>query len=215
MIKLIFLLLLLTLSVHALVIKQMPISFSKERQNLTLEYMQKHYAITQKNIVITPKIIIIHYTAINSLKGSFQAFNPEKLPSSRSDIASKNASVNVSVPYLIDTDGTIYQLMPDNWMGRHVIGLNFNSIGIENVGTLNTLTPAQLRSNIALVKYLKNKYPSISYLSPHSDYRCFESSPLWLERDKGYRTHKEDPGSLFMSKIYSAITDLKKAPCHP
>jgi len=24
--------------------------------------------------------------------------------------------------------------MPDNWMGRHVIGLNYNSIGVENVG---------------------------------------------------------------------------------
>ena len=64
--------------------------------------------------------------------------------------------------------------MPSNWMARHVIGLNYSSIGIENVGgkgnKKDDLTPEQLKSNIALVAYLKGKYPTIEYLIGHHEY---------------------------------------------
>jgi len=40
-----------------------------------------------------------------------------------------------------------------------------------------------------------------------------EATPLWLERDKGYRTEKSDPGETFMRKVRSAVADLHlKAP---
>ena len=163
--------------------------------------------------IIYLKFIVVHFTAIPTLQGSFEAFDREELPSSRSDISGKNASANVSVPYLIDRDGSIYQLMPDNWMGRHVIGLNYSSIGIENVGKLGTLTEKQLEANIALITHLQKKHSKIDYLIGHSDYRCFEETPLWLERDKDYRTEKNDPGETFMSRLQSALPTLKPAPC--
>ena len=213
MIKILPLLLSLVSFVNAIEIIQTPISFSQHRHALSLEYINKHYGLTPQDIKIRPKVIIVHYTAISTLKGSFNAFDPEVLPSSRSDISSKEQSANVSVAYLIDKDGTIYQLMPDNWMGRHVIGLNYSSIGIENVGKNGTLTEKQLQANIELIKYLHTKYPNIRYLSGHSDYRCFEKTSLWLEKDKGYRTEKEDPGETFMNALHHAIPSLKKAPC--
>ena len=209
---LLFLLLFSSYSV-AIEIIQKPINFSDHRKALTLEYINTHYGLTPKDISITPKVIVVHYTAIPTLEGSFEAFNKEELPMSRTDISTKKASANVSVPYLVDKDGTIYQLMPDNWMGRHVIGLNYNSIGIENVGKLGTLTPAQVEANIALIEYLQKKYTSLQYLIGHSDYRCFEDHNLWLEQDKGYRTEKEDPGEKFMHEIQKSITNLQKAPC--
>ncbi len=213
MIKSILFFLMLISSLNALDIIQKPISFSEHRKALTLQYINTHYGLTPDDITITPQVIVVHFTAIPTLQGSFEAFNSEELPSGRKDIAGKNASVNVSVAYLVDRDGTIYQLMPDNWMGRHVIGLNYSSIGIENVGKLGTLTEKQLEANIALVTYLQKKYASIDYLIGHSDYRCFEGSALWLEKDKSYRTEKEDPGEAFMNRLHSAITKLKKAPC--
>lgn len=213
MIRSLFIFFTLLLSAHALETIQKPISFSEHRQQLTLNYIHEHYGLAPKDITITPRVIVIHFTAIPTLQGSFEAFNSEELPSSRTDISGNNASVNVSVPYLIDRDGTIYQLMPDNWMGRHVIGLNYSSIGIENVGRLGTLTAEQLEANIALIAYLQKKYESIDYLIGHSDYRCFEETPLWLERDKNYRTEKDDPGEVFMNKLHLAIPTLKKAPC--
>ncbi len=213
MLKLLLILLTTFITLSALDIVQKPIHFSEHRKALTLEYIKQHYDLSPQNIEISPKIIVVHYTAIPTLQGSFEAFNNETLPSSRSDISGKHASANVSVAYLVDKDGTIYQLMPDNWMGRHVIGLNYSSIGIENVGSLKTLTQKQIAANIALISYLKQKYPDINYLVPHSDYRCFEKHPLWLEKDKGYRTEKEDPGANFMQALYQALPDFKKAPC--
>jgi len=201
------------MQLSALDITPLPIDFSPKRTQLTLEYINQHYGLHPDDITIVPKIIVVHYTAIATLKGSFEAFKSELLPSSRTDISAHKESVNVSVAYLVDKDGTIYQLMPDNWMGRHVIGLNYNSIGIENVGTLHTLTPAQQQANIALIHYLKNRYPTITYLIPHSDYRCFENDVLWLEKDRGYRTEKEDPGADFMQVLYRALPSFSKAPC--
>lgn len=203
----------LAATVHALEIVRKPISFSDHRKALTLQYIKEHYARTPEDITIVPRIVVVHFTAIDTFEGSFDAFNAEELPSGRTDIAAKNASVNVSVAYLVDRNGTVYQLMPDNQMGRHVIGLNYNSIGIENVGRLGTLTDAQLQANIELIAYLQKRYATLEYLIGHSDYRCFENSPLWLERDAGYRTEKEDPGEAFMRGLYKALPSLKKAPC--
>jgi len=88
-------------------------------------------------------------------------------------------------------------------MARHVIGLNHCAIGIENVGgTEETpLTGEQLRSNVRLIKYLKKKYPAILYVIGHYEYTLFEEHPLWLEKDKTYRTTKTDPGIDFMTSI--------------
>ena len=42
--------------------------------------------------------------------------------------------LNVSSHYLVDRDGTIYQLTPETILNRHAIGVNWCSIGIENIG---------------------------------------------------------------------------------
>ncbi len=100
-------------------------------------------------------------------------------------------------------------------MARHVIGLNHCAIGVENVGgTVDLpLTKAQLKSNIWLVRYLKDKY-DIDYLIGHYEYTLFENHPLWLEQDEGYRTKKTDPGTAFMNDVRKAVKDLnfKKLP---
>ncbi len=212
MIKTVLLFIALVISAPALEIIQKPVHFSKHRQQLTLEYIREHYGLSPKDITIDPRIIVVHYTAIPTLKGSFEAFDGEELPSNRRDI-SGGGSANVSVQYLVDRDGTVYQLMPDNWMARHVIGLNYSSIGIENVGTLDDLTESQLKANIELIREIKKSHPAIEYLIGHSEYRCFEGSPLWLEKDRDYRTEKSDPGKAFMQNLRNALPAFKKAPC--
>ncbi len=189
-----------------------PIDFGKERISMTKSYIRQHYGLKVNNIKITPKIIVLHWTAEMSFNKSFKRLQPQKLLTDRKDIA-KASLLNVSAQFLVARDGTIFRLMPENWMARHVIGLNYSSIGVENVGgkgnKTDDLTPAQRRSNIALVKYLKAKYPSIEYLIGHHEYRRMESTSLWLEKDKGYRTVKSDPGKKFMSDIRSAVKPLK------
>ncbi len=189
-----------------------PIDFGKERISMTKSYIRQHYGLKVNNIKITPKIIVLHWTAEMSFDKSFKRLQPQKLLTDRKDIA-KASLLNVSAQFLVARDGTIFRLMPENWMARHVIGLNYSSIGVENVGgkgnKKDDLTSAQRRSNIALIRYLKAKYPSIEYLIGHHEYRQMESTSLWLEKDKGYRTVKSDPGKKFMSDIRSAVKPLK------
>ena len=189
-----------------------PIDFKKERIAMTKSYIKQHYGLKVNNIKITPKIIVLHWTAEMSFNKSFKRLQPQRLLTDRKDIA-KASLLNVSAQFLVARDGTIFRLMPENWMARHVIGLNYSSIGVENVGgkgnKKDDLTKAQRKSNIALIRYLKAKYPSIEYLIGHHEYRQMESTSLWLEKDKGYRTVKSDPGKKFMSEMRKATKDLR------
>jgi len=196
-----------TLNASSSTIKEMPIDFDKKRVELTKAYIKTHYGLKVKDITITPRIIVLHWTGSNSLKASHSFMKRETLGGGRKDIA-KASALNVSAHYLIARDGTIYKQMPDNWMARHVIGLNYSAIGVENVGGNYNLTNAQVKANIALVKYLKHKYPTIEYLIGHHEYKRMEATPLWLEKDKNYRTSKIDPGPKFMQKVRAGVKAL-------
>jgi len=183
-----------------------PILFDEERKQLSLNYLSERYGLQQEEPSIIPKMIVLHWTAIPTFEKSFEAFYESNLTTGRSDIKSAGA-LNVSSHFLVDLDGTIYRLMPETTMARHVIGLNHCAIGIENVGgTAETpLTNAQENANIWLVNYLANKY-AISYLIGHQEYTNFEGHELWLEQDEGYRTKKTDPGMSFLAKVKEATT---------
>ncbi|WP_457595226.1 N-acetylmuramoyl-L-alanine amidase [Hydrogenimonas sp.] len=212
--RLLLLPLLVALSLSALEIVDRPILFGPERITLTQQYIKRHYGYDARSIEITPKIVVIHYTAIPTLEGSFRAFYPETLPGGRADIQ-RASRLNVSAHFLVDRDGTVYRLMKENRMARHVIGLNHCAVGIENVGGGSgeeNLTQEQLRANVELVRYLVKKYPTIGYLIGHYEYRRFETSSLWLERDAGYRTVKKDPGERFMRALRRHFPGLKSAP---
>ena len=194
---------------YAIEIKQMPIEFTQNRIELTKQYIKNSYGMNVDNINIIPKMIVIHHTASDDLKESFDRFYPEILLSDRKDIQ-KAGNLNVSAHFLVDFDGTIYSLMPETFMARHIIGLNLSSIGIENVGgDKKSLTPKQLEANIELVKYLKNKYKTIEYLIGHYEYQNFDTHPLFLEKDSKYRTIKNDPSKDFMDNLRVNFLDLK------
>lgn len=191
-------------------IKDRPISFSEKRIELTKEYINNHYHIVASNISIKPKIIVLHWTAINDFDSCFNLFNMETLNGTRPDLSS-SGQVNVAIQFLVDRDGSVYRLMPETNMARHCIGLNFNSIGVENVGgedNLDNLTEDQIEANVKLVKYLVGKYTGIEYLIGHHEYRQFENNPLWLEKDPNYRTVKYDPGDRFMNAVRKDVEEL-------
>jgi N-acetylmuramoyl-L-alanine amidase len=186
-----------------------PVPFPDERVQLTREYIRDHYGIDAPGIEIVPRIVVLHWTAGKSLTGDFNTFVPATLRG-RADIRTAS-ELNVGIQFLLDRDGKIYRLMPETWMARHVIGLNYNAIGVENVGGAggtDDLTPAQRAANIWLVRYLVRIYPTIEYLIGHHEYRLFEGHPLWLERDPGYRTGKSDPGDAFMNAVRMEVREL-------
>ena len=187
-----------------------PISFSADRVDETLAYIGDHYGESPDDISIIPRIIVLHWTAIDGLEETFAAFDPEDLGGSRPGLGGAG-QVNVSSQFVVDRDGAVYRLMPENWMARHCIGLNYSAIGVENVGGaggVDNLTDAQIEANIRLVRYLARKYPTIQYLIGHMEYQDFEGHPLWLELDDSYRTEKSDPGDRFMTAVREAVADL-------
>lgn len=189
-----------------------PIIFDAERKQLTLDYLSDRYGLEQQEPTITPKMIVLHWTVIPTFDESFEYFKGPILASSRGDINSAG-QLNVSSQFMVDRDGTIYRLLPETTMARHVIGLNHCAIGIENIGGTKDLplTPAQLKSNIFLVNYLTEKY-DIDYLIGHYEYTKFEDHPLWLEVDDSYRTEKSDPGEDFMKSVRKVTANLNFKP---
>jgi len=185
-----------------------PIPFGKLRQQLTLDYIRSHYDPAATNFLIDPKMIVIHWTASPTAESALSAFRPEELPPGRPELL-RGGRLNVSSHFIVERDGGIVQLMPENWMARHTIGLNRIAIGIENVGGPDLpLTKAQLSSNAALVRMLVRKHPGISVLIGHYEYKAFRKTPLWQERDPSYFTGKTDPGPEFMVKLRELTKDL-------
>ena len=189
-----------------------PISFDEDRSELTLHYLSDRYGLEQETPNIDPKMIVLHHTVIPTFEKTFETFDPPTLEGTRPDLNSAG-SLNVSSQFLVDRDGTIYQLLPETTMARHVIGLNHCAIGIENVGGTDDLplTKEQLKANIWLIKYLAKKY-EIEYVIGHSEYTLFEGHELWLEKDDGYRTEKSDPGEAFMHGVRKAIKKMNFKP---
>lgn len=146
-------------------------------------------------------MIVVHWTSTRTLAEAYADFAPAELPPTRTDIQ-EGGRLNVSAHYLVDRDGTIYQLMPDSLMARHVIGLNRLAIGIENVGSMaQPLTRAQLKSDAALIRCLESRHPTIRDLIGHFEYGDFRHTPIWQERDSSYFTKKDDPGPVFMKRL--------------
>jgi N-acetyl-anhydromuramyl-L-alanine amidase AmpD len=186
-----------------------PIDFSPERVRLTKEYIHQHYGLDVKDIKITLKIIVLHWIETNDLDSAFQILKPDTIQ--YGGIVAGAGKLNVSAHFLVDRDGTVYRLMPETWMARHVIGLNYYSIGVENVGGaggVDNMTPAQVEANIRLVRYLVKKYPGIRYLIGHYEFTLMEHTPLWLEKDSSYRTVKTDPSPAFMQAVRKGVSNL-------
>ena len=134
------------------------------------------------------------------MESNFKYFNNTHLESARNTLK-KQSTLNVSSQYIIDRDGTVYQLMEPTQFARHTIGLNYCAIGIENIGSkTQPLTDKQVIANEKLIRLLTQKH-QIEYLIGHSEYGVFRNSKLWIESDPKYFTGKEDPGNVFMTKI--------------
>jgi len=192
---------------------QLPINYSKERTTLSIEYLKNRHGITQTSPTINPVMIILHFTDGGTVKSIQNYFNSPTIEDSR-QINKRVSALNVGSQFLIDRDGKIYQLMPDNYLARHAIGLNYCAIGVENIGSdKNPLTEEQVIDNANLVRQLAKKY-KIEYLIGHSEYTTFRNTPIWKETDSKYITYKSDPGKKFMEGVRKLTKDLnlKSAP---
>lgn len=201
-----------------LAIVDAPIKWSAQRAALTLAYRQKHSDAKATDLVITPRVIVLHYTSGGSSKGTREYFDNLEIEASRPELA-RAGRVNVSSHYLIDRDGTIYRLQPETQFARHCIGLNHIAIGIENVGDEKRwpLTDAQVTANAALVRELAGRF-EITHLLGHYEVKELRKHPYptgagsyFVELDPSYKNDKPDPGVAFMKRVRAEVADLALA----
>ncbi len=208
------------------------IEIDDERIDLTREYLRLHnnefYRYLPEtsdisSIRFQPQIVVVHYTSVPTLKKVIETFAPNKIDGSR-ELVAQNGALNVGVQYVVDRDGTIYRLYPENVMSRHVIGLNHVAIGIENVGNADLdsdeagdklpLTQEQLTANEKLIRYLGKSYATLRYMIGHMEYRELENRKhpahhLFHEDVASYRTEKQDPGPKFMEALRKRLRKTK------
>ena len=179
----------------------------EERQDGMQRYLSAHYGPNPPK-KLEPKMVVVHWTGSGSAKSTWNTFSSATLRGRR-DIKGAG-DVNVSAHYLVDRDGTIFQLLPEDHFARHCIGVNHVSIGIENVGGTSThpLTEAQVLANARLIEVLKTRH-EIDVLIGHYEILHFESHPYFHELDSNYRSIKVDPGEEFMKRLRAEIVTVE------
>ena len=187
------------------------------RAALTRAYLSAHlppgHPHSPTDVHMTPQAVVLHWTGSASAEGAWQTFAPATL-GGRPELQGAGA-LHVSAHFVVSREGTCWRLLSDARIARHVIGLNHCAIGVENAadGPLGGpspagLTAAQVDRNVALVRLLVARHPTIQWLLGHHEYRRMEATPLFAERDPHYRTTKRDPGDAFMAAVRAGVADL-------
>ena len=130
-----------------------PIPYGPVRKAEMAAYAQRHYGI--HSWVLHPKVIVEHYTAGNSFSSAWNAFASNAPDPELHELPGDCAH------FIVDRDGTIYQLVHLNVMCRHTVGLNYVAIGIEHVGTSDAEIlhdPAQMRASLRLTAWLMGRF---------------------------------------------------------
>ena len=130
-----------------------PIPYGAKRRAEMAAYAEKHYGF--HSYVLHPRAIVEHYTATPSFSSAYSTFAAD-VPD-----AELHELPGVCAHFIIDRDGTIYQLVPLNVMCRHTVGLNWAAIGIEHVGVSDAQVlgnAQQMRSSLALTVWLMWRY---------------------------------------------------------
>jgi N-acetylmuramoyl-L-alanine amidase len=108
-------------------IVQKPIPFGAQRRMEMAAYSKRHYGTAQWRL-IAPKVIVEHYTVSDTFASAYNTFAPDHADSELHELPGTCAH------FVIDKDGTIYQLVALAIRCRHTVGLNYTAIGIEHVG---------------------------------------------------------------------------------
>jgi N-acetylmuramoyl-L-alanine amidase len=166
------------------------IPFGAKRKHQMAGYSKRHYG-TRAWQLTDPKVIVEHYTAGMSFDSAWNYFSR--------DGKHLGEYPGVCAQFIIDTDGTVYQLVNLGIRCRHAIGMNWTAIGIEHVGTSDRQilrSHAMMRASLHLTVWLMDKF-GISWgnvighaetlRSPyhHERYRSWRCSTHsdWLRKD--------------------------------
>ncbi len=119
-------------------------------------YARRHYGSFFQPTwrLIHPQVIVIHYTDA-SFSSTYNTFAADVPDSELHELPGTCAH------FVINTDGTIYQLVSLGTMCRHTVGLNWTAIGVEQVGYSDTQVldnHRQITASLRLVRWLRCRF---------------------------------------------------------
>jgi beta-N-acetylhexosaminidase len=142
-----------------------PIPYGPTRRAEMAAYAEKHYGI--HSWVLHPKVIVEHFTANESFTATWNTFAADTPDPELGELPGTCAH------FVVDRDGTIYQLVPLDVMCRHTVGLNYVAIGIEHVGESDAQIlhdRAQLQASLAVTRWLMARFHiSIANVIGHNE----------------------------------------------
>ena len=120
------------------------IPFGEKRRRQMAAYSKRHYGWSEWRLN-EPKVIVEHFTGSDCFSCAWNTFasNSEHL----------GEYPGTCAHFIIDRDGTVYQLVQLGTRCRHTVGLNWTAFGIEDVGTSDAAIfarKAQLRASLRL-----------------------------------------------------------------
>jgi beta-N-acetylhexosaminidase len=166
------------------------IPFDARRRRETAAYARRHYAMATWQL--DPKVIVEHYTVTSSYPATRAIFAVDRADSELHELPGTCSH------FVVDHDGTIYQLVPLTTICRHTVGLNYAAIGIEHVAMSQPealADPRQRRASLALTHWLSCRYGiGISNVIGHAESL---RSPYHFENVAALRTqtHGDFPSS--------------------
>jgi N-acetylmuramoyl-L-alanine amidase len=157
-----------------------PIVFGAKRKSEMAAYSKRHYGTGEWRLV-HPHAIVEHYTA-SSFGSAYATFASDARDSELHELPGTCAH------FIVDTDGTIYQLVNLSTRCRHTVGLNWTAVGIENVGYSDSeilQNARQLAASLKLTLWLTQKLGiKLRNVIGHNESL---TSPFHKERYAGWR----------------------------
>lgn len=131
-----------------------PIPFPAARKAEMRAYAKRHYGIDGWRLE-RPRVIVEHLTVSDTFASAYNTFAADVVDGELHELP------GICAHFVVDTDGTIYQLVPLTVMCRHTVGLNWTAIGIEHVGRSDGEILAkrrQMAASLALSVWLMQRY---------------------------------------------------------
>jgi beta-N-acetylhexosaminidase len=161
------------------------IPFGARRKRQMAAYSRRHYG-RRAFVLRHPQVVVEHYTSGTSFDSAWNHFAANGVH--------LGERPGVCAHFLIDTDGTIHQLVNLRLRCRHAIGMNWTAIGIEHVGTNagQVLGNARMmRASLRLTVWLMARF-EISWGNVIGHAETLQS-PFHVERYRSWRcrTHAD------------------------
>ncbi len=177
---------------------QRPIPFPPARKAETAAYARRHYGLATWRLA-HPHVIVEHYTASTTFSSAWNTFASDAPDPELHELPGTCAH------FVVDRDGTIYQLVPLGVVCRHTVGLNWTAIGIEHVGTSDAEilgNPRQLAASLRLTLWLADRFHiRLANVIGHNE---STSSPYHRERYRAWRCQTHGDWRRADMQVYRA-----------